>query len=115
MKKCECGCVRKGKEMFCILCFHNFDSKESYHEFDKIHLCPKCHPKDNLFKQDAMENNSFILKCHGCWKEIPENESYFSGYMCPPRLSGKFGCAPHVYYCENCTEKLPCYFKPSFT
>ena len=48
----------------------------------------------------------YLLKCSGCNREISDDESYFSGYFGPSRNSGKFGCGPHIYCCEECTKKL---------
>ncbi len=48
MTKCECGCTQKGSEFFCTRCFHNFNKADSFHEFEGMTLCPKCHPKDEI-------------------------------------------------------------------
>ena len=54
-----------------------------------------------------------IMKCSRCNKEIRDNESYFSGSLCPPcndKGERKFGCSPYSYYCENCMKDLPTFF-----
>ncbi len=79
MKKCKCGCKQSdGKEMFCIACFHNFDSLESFHTFNGIHLCPRCHPKDDKWM--------YICRCGGqldlCPSDWPWNPDFWICNRC---------------------------------
>ena len=47
---CECTyCKNQVNEYFCGICGYNFNECESFHEFDGMILCPKCHPKNCPF------------------------------------------------------------------
>jgi len=55
--KQKCGCKQIEKEMFCSSCFHNFNADESFYEWNAIHLCPLCHPENDLNERiDRLEN-----------------------------------------------------------
>lgn len=49
-------------------------------------------------------------QCFLCSKEILDTQSYFSGTICPPVITGKFGCAPYYNYCIDCMKNLSKYF-----
>lgn len=63
---CECRyCKAKIDEYFCSSCRHNFNKCESFHEFDGITLCPKCHPENEKLEIDL---KSFTK----CSERLPE-------------------------------------------
>ena len=46
-KDCGCNsCKNQENEYFCFTCFYNFNECETFHKFDEIVLCPKCHPEN---------------------------------------------------------------------
>lgn len=48
-KDCDCRfCKDKINEYFCSSCAYNFNECESFHAFDYIVLCPKCHPENAM-------------------------------------------------------------------
>jgi DNA-directed RNA polymerase subunit RPC12/RpoP len=44
------------------------------------------------------------IKCSSCNREIKDDEEYFVGHISPPKITGKFGCSPYIYYCIECTQ-----------
>jgi hypothetical protein len=49
---CECSyCKNEVNEYFCIKCGYNFNECESFHKFDGITCCPKCHPKNDIMPE----------------------------------------------------------------
>lgn len=58
-KDCECHyCKGEVDEYFCIKCKLNFNKCESFHECDGYILCPRCHPKNWIFSQEYVCNET---------------------------------------------------------
>lgn len=57
---------------------------------------------------------TYEITCWGCNAKIPNNESYFSGYMIPLAHdtdgNRRFGCSPQFNYCSTCLKLFPCHY-----
>jgi len=54
-----------------------------------------------------------FMKCTRCNKDIPDNESYFSGNIVPACCKDgtrKFGFAPRSIFCEGCLKEMEKFF-----
>lgn len=55
--ECNCKyCLEKVNAYFCSKCFYNFNECESYYNFNGGHLCPLCHPLENMKMEEKFKS-----------------------------------------------------------
>ena len=70
-KECECQyCKGEVDEYFCFSCGLNFNECESFHKYDEITLCQKCHDETSTFFKEYFSYETYEKNKYNVFKKI---------------------------------------------